>query len=205
MKRSTDRPAHAILPLAILEAMRKLDSPSDEEVAEYVDELLKKRLGLSSTVAAQIGRYSSLARRDGTVSLEELEQVLRLAGRRSDAALVFSESGRGAAKRALRRMPAMTRWLARHLPGPVGRAVGFRAARAAAAEVFDVSLSREMGTIVAWAPDSVAVRATPDGTACGFVGAGLAELMRQLVDFDGIVVHARCQARGDERCEWRPA
>ena len=28
---------HAILPLAVLEAMRNLDSPTDEEAAEYVD------------------------------------------------------------------------------------------------------------------------------------------------------------------------
>lgn len=183
--------------------MRKLDSPSDEEVAEYVDELLKKRLGLSATVAAQIGRYESVVRRDGVVSGEELEQVLRLASRRTDAALVFSESGRGAARRAMLRLSPFTRWSARHLPRPIGRAIGFRAVRSAAASVFDVELTRESGAVVGVAADALLVRATPDGTACGFVGAGIAELMRQLVDFDGIVVHARCAARGDERCEWR--
>ena len=195
--------AHSILPLAVLEAMRHLDSPSDEEVAEYVDELLKKRLGISDTVAAQIVRYEAVVRRDQGISSFEVEQVLRLAGRRTDAALVFADGGRRAARRALRRLSFATRWSCRYLPGLLRRAVGFRAARRAAGEVFGARLARESGATVAQVDSQLAVRATPDGAACAFFAAAFAELLRRLLDFEGAMTHSRCRSRGDTVCEWR--
>jgi hypothetical protein len=194
---------HAILPLAVLEAMRNLDSPTDEEAAEYVDELLKKRLGLSDTVAAQIARYDLGARRGRPVATEEFEQILRLAGRRPDAALVFADAGRRASRRAMAELPVVTRWSARYLPRPIRRRIGFRAARRCLRGVFAVGLVREGGGVVAQIPHGMPVRATADGSACGFYAAALAELLRQLMSFDGAVRHARCRAHGDERCEWR--
>lgn len=193
---------HAILPLAVLEAMRNLDSPTDEEAAEYVDELLKKRLGLSDTVAAQIARYDLGVRRGRPVGGAEFEQILRLAGRRPDAALVFADGGRRAARRALAGLSVASRWGARYLPRLVRRAIGFRAARRCLRSVFAVALVRENGTMMARAADRLGVRATPDGAACGFYAAAVTELLRQLTCFDGAVVHARCCARGDDRCEW---
>jgi hypothetical protein len=194
---------HSILPLAVLEAMRNLDSPTDEEAAEYVDELLKKRLGLSDTVAAQIARYDLGVKRGRPVSEGEFEQILRLAGRRPDAALVFADAGRRAARRALARLPMLTRWGARYLPRFARRAVGFRGARRCVREVFAGSLVREDGATLARVAHRLPVRATADGAACGFYAAALAELLRQLTSFDGAVAHSRCCARGDERCEWR--
>ena len=196
---------HSILPLAVLEAMRNLDSPTDEEAAEYVDELLKKRLGLSGTVAAQIARYDLSVRRGRPVTAEEFEQILRLAGRRPDAALVFADAGRRAARRTLGDVSLAARWGARHLPRPLRRPIGFRAARRALREVFAVALLRVEGATGARLGHRLAVRATPDGAACGFYAAGVAELLRHLASFDGAVVHSRCCARGDERCEWRTA
>jgi bacteriochlorophyll 4-vinyl reductase len=197
--------AHSILPLAVLEAMRNLDSPSDEEVAEYVDELLKKRLGLSDTVAAQIARYEAVVKRDDTVSGAEFEQILRLVSRRTDAALVFADGGRRAARRAVGRLPAWQRWAARKLPRFLSRRIGFRAARHAAGDVLSVTLGREAGQPVATLPSLTAIRATPDGAACAFYAAALGELLRQLVEFEGTVSHTRCRARGDRACEWRAA
>jgi hypothetical protein len=51
--------------------------------------------------------------------------------------------------------------------------------------------------------DPVSVHATPDGAACAFYAAGMSELLRHLVDFDGGMLHSACRARGDARCEWR--
>ena len=183
--------------------MRHLDSPRDEEAAEYVDEHLMKRLGLSNTVAAQIARYEVVARRDQGVATAELEQILRLASRRSDASLVFADGGRRAARHAVRRLAFPTRWAARHLPDFARRAVGFRAARRCAGEVFGATLVRRGLGAVAAIQDPVAVQATPDGAACAFFAAGIAELLRQLMDFDGGMLHPACRARGDVRCEWR--
>jgi hypothetical protein len=201
--RSDSAEAHSILPLAVLEAIRSLDSPSDEEVAEYVDELLKKRFGLSDTVAAQIGRYGAAARRDGPVREEELVQILRLVSRRTDAALVFADGGRRAARRALGRLGGTTLWLARHLPRPLRRFVGFRSARRASREVFGAGLRREGGDAVATVAHGVAIRATPDGASCTFFASAFSELLRQLVEFEGTMSHSRCRSRGDDRCEWR--
>ena len=194
---------HSILPLAVLEAMRNLDSPTDEEAAEYVDELLKKRLGLSDTVAAQIARYDLAVRRGRPVSEAEFEQILRLAGRRPDAALVFADAGRRAARRSLEGLPALSRWGARYLPRFLRRAIGFRGARRCLREVFATSLVRADGATVARVAHRLPVRATPSGAACGFYAAAVAELLRQLLSFDGAVLHPRCCAQGDERCEWR--
>jgi predicted hydrocarbon binding protein len=195
--------SHSILPLSLLEAMRNLDSPSDEEVAEYVDELLKKRLGLSDTVAAQIGRYEDVVKRDGAVASGELEQILRLVGRRTDASLVFADGGRRAARRAMGRLAGTTRWAARSLPRALRLRIGFRGARRAAREVFGAVLARRGENAVATVDATEAIRATPDGASCAFYAAALAELLRHLVDFEGAMDHCSCRSRGEERCEWR--
>jgi bacteriochlorophyll 4-vinyl reductase len=203
VKERDQKRAHSILPLAVLQAMRHLDSPRDEEAAEYVDELLKKRLGLSDTVAAQIARYELVALRDQTVNADELEQILRLVGRRTDASLVFADGGRRAARRAMTRLSGPTRWAARRLPRFLRRLVGYRAARRCAADVFAAGVSRvgRGAAFVIASPPSV--RATPDGAACAFYAAAFAELLRELVDFDGSVLHPSCCSRGEPRCEWR--
>jgi bacteriochlorophyll 4-vinyl reductase len=199
-----DRSTHSILPLAVLEAMRHLDSPRDEEAAEYVDELLKKRLGLSDTVAAQIARYQLAARRDQDVPGDELEQILRLAGRRTDAALVFADGGRRAARMAVGRLSPAARWATRHLPRFLRVTVGYRAARRCAGAVFGAQLSRAGAGAAVTLEGTAAIRATPDGAACAFYAAAFAELLRQLVtDFDGGVLHPSCRARGHAQCEWR--
>src|SRR4051794_41302665 len=64
--------------------------------------MVVRRLGLSPTVAAQIQRYRGAAERDGSVELDEAVSVLRLVGRRPDAALVFADAGRRAARYATR-------------------------------------------------------------------------------------------------------
>ncbi|HEY6854252.1 MAG TPA: hypothetical protein VI139_08390, partial [Gemmatimonadales bacterium] len=95
---------HSILPLAVLEAVRNLDTPVEDGLSEFAEELLVKRLGLSSTVAMQLERYEDLVRRDARVDTGQLEALLRLVGRRPDAELVFADAGRRAARRAARRV-----------------------------------------------------------------------------------------------------
>jgi hypothetical protein len=95
------------------------------------------------------------------------------------------------------------RWSARHLPHFLRRAVGFSAARRCLRTVFAVTLVRDGGAVVARIPHGMPVRATGDGAACGFYAAAVAEVLRQLVSFDGAVRHPHCRAQGDEHCEWR--
>jgi hypothetical protein len=62
---------NAIIPLSLLEAMRNLDTPIDDGLAELASEMVAKRLGLSTTVASQIERYRQQAERSGTIPLDE--------------------------------------------------------------------------------------------------------------------------------------
>lgn len=192
---------HSIVPLAVLEAVRNLDTPVEDGLSEFAEELLVKRLGLSSTVAMQVTQYEALVRRDARVDAAQVEALLRLVGRRHDADLVFADAGRRAARRAVRRLFFVSRLVARTGPRSLGYAVARRAARA----VLGGELRREDHFPVARVADDLAVKATPDGAACAFYAAAFAELLRLLVGFEGAMLHTACRATGGERCEWRAA
>ena len=192
---------HSIVPLAVLEAVRNLDTPVEDGLAEFAEELLVKRLGLSRTVQVQLAEYEGLARRDRRVEAAHVEALLRLVGRRPDADLVFADAGRRAARRAVRRTAVLARAAARAAP----RSLGYVVARGAARAVFGGELKREQQVPVVRVLDPMAVNATPDGSACGFYAAGFTELLRLLVGFEGAMPHTACRSRGDERCEWRAA
>jgi len=53
--------------------------------------------------------------------------------------------------------------------------------------------------------DPLSLRALPDGQACSFYGAALAEALRVLTGFEGAMVHTRCRGRGDDTCRWQAA
>ena len=190
---------HSIVPLAVLEAVKNLDTPVEDGLTEFAEELLVKRLGLSPTVQMQLEEYEQLARKDARVEGSHVEALLRLVGRRPDADLVFADAGRRAARRAVRRMSGLSRLAARTAP----RLFGHRAARRAAHAVLGAELGREQRLPVARVRDPIAIQATPDGAACGFYGAGLVELLRLLVGYEGAMLHVECRARGGAGCEWR--
>jgi len=87
----------AIVPLSLLEALRNLDTPVGDGLDELAGEIVAKRFGLSSTVAAQIQRYQDAHRRGLPVPADETVGVFRLVGRRPDSALVYADAGRRAA------------------------------------------------------------------------------------------------------------
>jgi len=184
---------HSIVPLTVLEAVKNLDTPVEDGLTEFAEELLVKRLGLSPTVAMQLAEYEQLVRRDARVDSAHVEALLRLVGRRPDADLVFADAGRRAARRAVRRVF-----------GPL-RLFGHFAARRAARVVLGADLIRERHVPVARVADPIAINATPDGAACGFYGAALAELLRLLVGYEGAMLHTACRATGAAACEWRAA
>jgi len=192
---------HSIVPLAVLEAVRNLDTPVEDGLSEFAEELLSKRLGLSATVAMQLRQYEGMVRRDAPADQSHVEALLRLVGRRPDADLVFADAGRRAARRAVRRLFLVTRLAAR--AGP--RALAYVAARRAARAVFAGDLRRESHLPVVRVGDALAVQATPDGAACALYGAGFTELLRLLVGFEGAMLHVSCRATGGELCEWRAA
>lgn len=192
---------HSIVPLAVLEAVRNLDTPVEDGLSEFAEELLSKRLGLSATVTMQLQQYEAMVRRDAPADPAHVEALLRLVGRRPDADLVFADAGRRAARRAVRRLFIVSRAVARVAPHLLGYSVARRAARA----VLGGELRRERDVPVARMRDSLAVNATPDGAACTLYGTAFAELLRLIVGFEGAMLHVACRATGGDRCEWRAA
>ena len=184
---------HSIVPLAVLEAVKNLDTPVEDGLTEFADELLVKRLGLSPTIQMQLTEFEQLVRKDARVEPAHVEALLRLVGRRPDADLVFADAGRRAARRAVKRMFALSRLF------------GHVAARRAARAVLGAELGWEQRLPVARVSDPIAIQATPDGAACGFYGAGFVELLRLLVGYEGAMLHVACRAHGAAACEWRAA
>ena len=194
---------HSIIPLALLEAMRNLDTPIDDGLAELDAELMTKRLGLSTTVALQIERYRQSAEKGVPVPLDEAVSVFRLVSRRVDAELVFSDAGRRAARYAARRTSGLRRGVMRMSPRGIRRRLGVGASARCAADVFGADM-RAVGLLAeVRLADSLATRAGTNGPGCYFYGAAFAELLRVLGGFEGAMLHEHCRSRGDATCTWR--
>ena len=195
----------AIVPLSLLEALRNLDTPVGDGLEELAGEIVAKRFGLSGTVAAQIQRYQDAYRRGLPVPLEETVAVFRLVSRRPDAALVYADAGRRAARYAARGAALPVRMVLGTAPGFVRRRVGAGAAARAARRIFAASLVVRGRAAEAVVAQPLSLLATPEGRACSYYGAALAELLRTLTGFEGAMVHARCRGRGDDTCRWQAA
>ncbi len=198
-------PVPALIPLSLLEAIRNLDTPVEDGLDELAEEIVVRRLGLSPTVAAQIQRYKQAADKDGSVDADEAISVLRLVGRRTDAALVFADAGRRAARYAARvhARPAWT--LSRVTAGGLTRRIAQRSAGHLARRAFDGELAPAPEGVQVRMREPLSFQALPDGAACDFYGAAYGELLRRLTGFEGAMLHERCRARGDEACVWRSA
>ena len=189
----------AIIPLSLLEALRNVDAPVEDGLEELAGEVVSKRLGLSSTVQAQIARYAWHAARGHGVPADEATSVFRLVGRRPDATLVFADAGRRAARRAAPRWPRVLALL----PAGASRLAGARAAGRVAKRLVGGHLLVEDAEARGEVPAPLGLDAVPEGTGCDFYGAFFGELLRGLAGFEGAVRHTRCRARGDDGCEWR--
>lgn len=194
---------NAILPLSLLEAMRNVDSPVEDGLAELAGEIVAKRLGLSPTVAVQIARYDWAAGRGAPVSREEALAVFRLVGRRPDAELVFADAGRRAARRGAREAGVAPRALLGLVPASLARPIGMSLARRLARRLFQGELSLKDAEAGARVPAPLGWDEVPEGKGCDFFGAAFGELLRGLVGFEGAMAHIHCRSRGDHECEWR--
>lgn len=195
----------ALIPLSLLEAIRNLDTPVEDGLDELAAEIVVRRLGLSPTVAAQIQRYRQAADRGTTVHLDETISVLRLVGRRVDAALVFADAGRRAARYAARNRGKSSRTLLRMAPGEVGRRLALRSAARITRRVFGGELKPRPQDIEVQMQSPLSIEALPTGEACVFYGSVYQELLRSLTGFEGALLHERCRSRGEEACVWRTA
>jgi hypothetical protein len=193
----------ALLPLSLLEAVRNVDTPSDQLDTEYVDELRNKRLGLSDTIYAQIKRHSEAVRRGQRTGQDESIALARLIGRRPDAEAVFRAAGRYMARQSYHTISPVTRKLLRLLPSAAARPLAYRHARKIAARYLNGNV-RRVGTFLLFdVPRSITLGTAPGGIGCTYYEASLRELLLLLVGSIGGVEHVRCNGRGEGVCEWR--
>ncbi len=197
----------ALIPLSLLEAIRNLDTPLDDGLNELASEMMSKRLGLSQTVALQIERYQDSASRKQLVPDDEVILIFRLVGRRPDAALVYADAGRRAARHAVRSAGLGIKTALRTVPGAVGRRYGVGAASRLARTRLGIPMERHSvktgETVTSRVSESLATRAGYPGTGCAFYSAALAELLRLTSGFEGAMVHEHCRGKGDPYCSWR--
>jgi predicted hydrocarbon binding protein len=193
----------ALLPLSLLEAVRSVDAPQDDQEAELVPELRNKRLGLSETVYAQIRRYSAAAKKKERTPHDEAVALARLIGRRSDAAEVFESAGRILARESLATTSPVTQQVILVLPSILARPLALRQARRIATRFLNGTISRVGSALVLEVPVSVTLDSAPNERGCAYYESVLRELVRLLVGGTGAVEHVRCTSRGEGTCEWR--
>ena len=196
-------PLDARLPLALLEAVKAIDTPEAELDAELVHELRNKRLGLSETVLLQIRRYQEAVRRQQRVPFDEVLALARLIGRRPDADLAFREAGRRLARAAVATIGSTSRSAATTLPALFGRPIALRQLRRVSVRFMDATLVRQGTSLLLEVGAPVSADAAPRGAGCGLYEAAFRESLHALADIDGAVEHVLCRSRGDARCQWR--
>ena len=194
---------HARIPLSLLEAIRRIDTPEDQIDAEYVPELRNKRLGLSETVYTQIRRYSDAMKRGQRIPFAEAEGLGTLIGRRPDASELFRSAGAIFADDAYTSIPAPTRQMIKHMPKFISRPMALKQLTSIAERYFGGSLTNGGSYVSLTIPDSVTVNGTADSGGCMYYEEAFSDLLQLLLSSGTDVEHVHCIQRGENACEWR--
>ena len=193
----------ARLPLAMLEAVKAIDTPAAEFTEDFVHELRNKRLGLSETVLLQIRRFNDAVRARQRIGYDEVLALARLIGRRPDADLAFREAGRRWARAIVETVSGPRRTAAKSLPSLLARPIVLSALRRLARRYMDGTLVRQGSTLLLDVRAPVSADAAPRGAGCGLYEAAFRESLLLLADADGGIDHVMCRTRGDASCQWR--
>jgi predicted hydrocarbon binding protein len=194
---------NARIPLSLLEAIRRIDTPQDQAETEYVAELRNKRLGLSDTVYTQIRRYSDALKRGQRIPFAEAEGLGTLIGRRPDARDLFRNAGELLARDVYDSISGLTRAIIRTLPRFISRPVAFGQLSKGVEKNFEGSVEIAGEKVSLRIPDSVTVNGSPDSAGCMFYETAFRELLDLLGAGAEQIEHVHCAQRGDGSCEWR--
>jgi predicted hydrocarbon binding protein len=191
------------IPLSLLEAIRRIDSPQDQGETEYVAELRNKRFGLSDTVYTQIRRYNDALKRGQQIPFAEAEGLGTLIGRRPDADELFRTAGLILANDIYDAMSPTTRGSIRSLPGFISRPMALRQLTGIVVQYLGGTLERTGSFLSLRIPESVTVNGSPKSGGCVFYETAFRELLRLFTGNGGQVDHVHCSQRGEGECEWR--
>ncbi len=182
--------------LALLEAMRSTDLPTERIKDEDVRLTMPRRLGLSAVVDRQIALFRDRVRQGLRLTADEFAEFMRLVMRRPDASEVFFAMGSQLADAKARRV---TRWLPRALRIYLTK----KRITSALRKLF----GRRVGGFVSGSfalemSASPLVQIDPDGEACEIITGFCQRALQESVG-DGMVVAKRqCETHGDRACRW---
>jgi bacteriochlorophyll 4-vinyl reductase len=192
-----------IFPLLLLQTMRDMDRPEEILEDEDLTISLPRRFGLSDVVGRQIYRFQEEVRRRQPQSVADVEALIRLVGRRPDAEAIFREAGRRMANQAWGERAAGTRRALKWMPRALALLTGLRAARRLLRQlVGDGSLRIQRSPVEMLISASLTARADPTGRACAFYSGVFEELLHRYTGRAYRVLHDRCEALGNDSCEW---
>ncbi len=194
---------HARIPLSLLEAIRRIDTPEDQVDAEYVQELRNKRLGLSDTVYTQIRRYSEATKRGQKIPFAEASGLGTLIGRRPDSDELFSTAGKILARDIYDSIATPKRRMMGFMPGFIARPMALKELQSIAVNFFGGTLVHSGSFLQLQIPESVTVNGAPKSAGCAFYESAFRELLQLLVKGGEQVDHVSCVQRNEGVCEWR--
>jgi len=199
-----NRDVDARLPLALLQAVQLQDTPPELLPEEHPRSFYPNRLGLSNVIEDQIRQMRRLARLRRRVGEAQVEALLELVARRSDAGAVFDAAGRALAGLYFSGPVGVLRRIARRLPRPLRQRAAVRALRAAnGSYLVAAELAVQSQPLEIRATDAVTARVGEYSAACKLYGS----LAAGLLELSGLgrrtVAHTACQRHGDEQCVWQ--
>ena len=198
------RSVDARLPLALLSAVQQQDTPPELLPDEHPRSLFPHRLGLSGVIDEQIRQFRRLARLRRGVDEAQVEALLGLIARRSDAGEVFTAAGRELAGFHFSGLMGALRRVVRRLPMALRRRAAVRTLRTAhGAFLVATDLAVEPEPLEIRATDALSVRAGGEGAACQLYASLAASLLELSGAGATTVVHPKCQGRGDSCCVWQ--
>ncbi len=194
---------NARIPLSLLEAIRRIDTPEDQVDTEYVPELRNKRLGLSDTVYTQIRRYNDAMKRGQHVPFAEAEGLGTLIGRRPDAKALFESAGDILAHEIYESISPVRRATIRITPRFFSRPMALGQLKSTAKSILGGTLAKQGAFVTLSIRHPATVNGSPESGGCVFYEYALKGLIHLLTEGTSQVEHVQCVQTGGGACEWR--
>lgn len=193
------RRVRPILALTLLDTLRLRDRPEEFLMQEDPSVTLPRRLGLSTVVSSQIGRYEQAVKTREQLREDEVAPLVALVLRREDAVEVLTTVGERLASDSVGHLG----WK-RALPGGLRTWAGSRQVGSALKGLFPgVKVTSDRGVMVLSGRDHFLIRAAPGGEACAVVSGFGAHGMERLIGGTWRAEHDQCVGRGGGECTWK--
>ena len=191
------------LAVALLEATRSHDRPSEVLEDEDLSVSLPRRLGLSGVIDTQINRYEQAAKAGRRMPLEEFISLLKLVLRRPDAEPILRETGARVAQRHFERATGLGIGIVRKMPRAIGFVVLARAERKMLRKITGTDRVDVKGKpLVARLHQSPTAMLEPAGVSCAIYGSAFERLASLYTNKKAKAAHSRCMVNGGGICQW---